>query len=89
MENKLIKFMIIKETVVYQFDNSIVAEIFPNSSYIAKNNITDVKKSCEDCVNQINKEIPAYARISKVIVRDTEFLKNSAQKIKRSEVGAN
>lgn len=89
LENKLIKFMIIKETVVYQSDNSIVAEMYPNSSYIGKNNITDVKKSCEDCVNQVNKEIPAYARISKVIVRDTEFPKNSAKKIRRSEVGAN
>ena len=84
LENKIIEHTVVKEVVVYQEDDNIVAEIFPNDSFVQKNNITDLKAYIEDAVDSVNKKLPAYARIGSVKIRDEEFPKNVSNKIKRN-----
>jgi len=87
LENRLGRHGVVKEVVAYQDENVIVAEIFPDTRYVKQNGIDNVKRYCEECVDQANKGLPAYARISKVVIRDTEFQKNASGKIVRSTIG--
>ena len=87
IENKINRIGAVKEVVVYQKGNNIVAEIFPDEKYIGKNDIKDVHAFLEGCMNDVNKDLPAYARISEVVIRKTEFVKNATRKIKRDTIG--
>ena len=89
LENKVSDLTIVKEVIVYQSEDLIVAEIFPNDSYIKKNSISDVQAYCDDQINEINKQFPAYSRIGKVVIRSEEFPKNASRKILRNQVGGN
>ncbi len=85
IESKLMESTIVKETVAYQRENVIVAEIYPNRSYIEKNGIIDIKESVDQAVKETNKKLPVYARIGDVVLRDNEFPKNASKKIVRNK----
>ncbi len=61
-----------------RLDDDAVAEIL-GSDYTEE----DVKKLVWEKVDRINEEAPFYRRIRKVIVRKTDFLKNSSSKVLR------
>ena len=80
----------VKEVVVYSLKDengleaSLCAEVFPDYE-------NDRVKSCENLeemlrhdINAATEPLPVYKKISKVKVRDKEFVKNSSNKIKRN-----
>ena len=71
--------------LAYQKDNQIVAEIYPNKSFIEKNNIANDKEQISDIINAVNKSLPPYARIGEIVIRNEEFKKNSSKKIIRNQ----
>jgi long-chain acyl-CoA synthetase len=83
IENKIMEYTIVKEVIVYQKNNRIVSEIFPNRNYIEKNKIENVKQQMSDVINKVNRELPTYARVADIVVREEEFIKNSSKKIIR------
>lgn len=83
IENKLGNSRIVAEVLVREKENVIEAEIFPDYDFAAKSGITDIKKELQDIIDAYNKEAPLYKRIFSLIVRETEFEKNSTRKIKR------
>lgn len=84
IENKIMEHTIVKEVLVYQKDNQIVAEIFPNKKYIEKNNIENAGDKLSEVINKVNKDLPTYARVGRIEVREEEFIKNSSKKIIRA-----
>ncbi|MDD6311608.1 MAG: AMP-binding protein [Firmicutes bacterium] len=85
----------VEESMVYEDSNTagddtiIVAAIKCNDEEVAAilgENYTDedVKKLVWDAVDKINDEAPAYRKIKRVIVRKTNFVRNSTAKIIRS-----
>lgn len=71
LEENIQKIEMVKEVLVYDKEEKIVAEIYTETEGI------------EDKISELNKEMPSYKRIQKVIVRNTPFDKTGGQKIKR------
>ena len=71
----------VKEALVYQQGDQIEAELYIEdcSAEAYENNITND-------LMEINKKLPSYKNISKIIRRKTEFPKTSTKKIRRTSI---
>ena len=79
---------IVKDCLVKEYTNEngfamIAVEILPNMPAMEKMGIADPVKALEDATEKINASLPSYMRISKVIVRDSDFKRTPAMKIVR------
>ncbi|MGN1194793.1 MAG: AMP-binding protein [Acutalibacteraceae bacterium] len=79
LESSLIHNKYISEVVVYEKEQKITAEIFPDRKYFDG----QTEKNIYNAVDEFNKTVPAYKNIEKVIIRNSEFPKTSTMKIKR------
>lgn len=83
----------VNEVVVYATrdeegnQNGLCAEAFVDQKKVEEMGITDVAKQFKADVFEALKELPVYKQINSVVIRDTEFEKNSSRKIKRNLVG--
>ena len=62
--------------------NSVVAEIYPDEEFRATQ--SDIGGYFDEQIDQLNNTLPPYKAIAKVIIRDTEFVKTTTKKIKRT-----
>lgn len=83
LENELSRSDLVKEILVREKDAVIEAEIFPDMEYVEKQGIEDVRGALQDLIDEFNKDMPVYKRIYSLVVRDVEFEKTAAKKIKR------
>ena len=83
IENKLSKHRLIQEVLVRENEGAIESEIFPDLEYAQKQEIFDVKAALWEILDNYNKEAPAYKKVAKLKVRENEFEKTAARKIKR------
>lgn len=83
MENQLGRDDLIKEILVRDREKVIEAEIFPDYEYAKKKRIRDVGSRLQEIIDEYNKQQPPYKGIHSLIVRETEFEKTTAKKIKR------
>ena len=65
------------EVLVYEKDNKIIAEIFPEEDFMGN---TEYFSALMD---KVNAGRPAYKQIASVQLRDKEFIKNTSRKIVR------
>lgn len=83
IENYIYTLPYVKEAVVYDSDDNgqvvLCAEIYPDTELLGDRDV-----NADIC--EVLKELPAYKQISKIVLRDTDFVKNSSQKIKRGEI---
>ncbi len=63
--------------------DAIVAEIYPDQDYIAKNKIEDTKTYFQKFVDDYNRTAVPYKKIGVLKVRDEDFPKNTLRKIMR------
>ncbi len=75
---------LIQEVVVYAQNDEIVAEIFPDADIAAAQGITDIHAALGTQIEVINKDLPFYKNIGKIVLRDCEFPKTTTKKIKRT-----
>lgn len=83
IENVLSENRLVQEVLVREANGMIEAEIFPDLEYAGKHGISDVKEGLQEIVDAYNKEAAAYKKVAALKVRDTEFEKTAARKIKR------
>lgn len=83
IENQLSKDDLIKEILVRDRNQVIEAEIFPDYEYARKKHIKDIQAHLQELLDEYNKKQPSYKGIHSLIVRETEFEKTTAKKIKR------
>nr|WP_288974214.1 AMP-binding protein [uncultured Blautia sp.] len=83
-ENPLVKEVLV-HTVKNKMHNLLAATIFMDSTYIDEEGIQTPKKSIEDYIESINVGLPAYKRIQKVLIQNSELEKTSTGKIKRQK----
>ena len=69
------------EVVVYEEDDAITAEIFPDEAHMGK------QEYFEERLREYSQTLPPAQRIRRVRLRDTEFPKNTSRKIVRHEIG--
>lgn len=85
IENMMLDHQIISEVLVYGEGNNIVAEIYPDSQYIALHNIKNIPEEIERIIQEINKELPSYKKVMKHIIRTMPFQRTGTNKIIRSQ----
>ncbi len=83
IENQICKADLVKEIIVREKDKVIQAEIFPDYEYAKKKFIRDIPAKLQEIIDEYNSNAPVYKRVLDIIVRETEFEKNTSRKIKR------
>ena len=83
LENKIGENRLVQEILVRESEGVIEAEIFPDLEYAAKKEMTDVSETLQELIDTYNRTAPAYKRVYRLKVRDTEFPKTPSKKIKR------
>ena len=83
LENKIGEHRMICEILVRESEGLIEAEIFPDMEYVEKKEITDIQGELQKLIDEYNLTAPAYKRVYRLKVRDTEFAKTPSKKIKR------
>ncbi|MDO4330697.1 MAG: AMP-binding protein [Lachnospiraceae bacterium] len=83
LENQLSRDQLVKEVLVREKDNVIEAEIFPDYELIKTAEISDIQGQLQKLIDDFNQAMPVYKRIARLIVRESEFEKTAARKIKR------
>ena len=83
LENKIGEHRMICEILVRESEGVIEAEIFPDMEYVEKKGIADIQEELQKLIDEYNLSAPAYKRVYRLKVRDTEFVKTPSKKIKR------
>ncbi len=83
IENQLSVQELIKEILVREKESVIEAEIFPDYEYAKKKHIKDIREKLQEIIDEYNAQTTVYKRIHSLVVRETEFDKTTAKKIKR------
>lgn len=83
LENRLSEAPIIQEVMVRENEGVIEVEIFPDAEYVEKKGVQDVRAALQELIDDWNKNAPAYKKIYRLKVRETEFPKTPSKKIKR------
>ena len=86
---------LVSEVVVSSCGDIITAQIYPDISIMEKKlkrrnlSDSDIKKLLNEVVRAVNKKLPSYKRVKKLVVRKEDFAKTTTHKIKRyDEKGA-
>lgn len=83
IENKIGEHRLVQEILVREKEGVIEAEIFPDYEYAKKKEITDISAILQGVIDAYNQSAPAYKRVYRMKVRETEFEKTPSKKIKR------
>ena len=75
IEMKLMKLEYVKEVLVYEQDNKIVAEFYLDDKI--------TKETLDEDIEKYNRSVPLYKNISYIKIRDIPFEKTMTMKIKR------
>ena len=67
----------------------LAIEIYPRAVSLKTNNVSDPETYFKEKTAEINKKLPAFQQISKVVIRDTDFVRSPSMKIVRSKNGNN
>ena len=92
IENYILEIPYVKEVVVYGVENehgieeSLCAQAFLDEEAVAAMGDVNLKEKLMADILRVCDELPAYKKVSHVVIRDTEFEKTTANKIKRNKV---
>lgn len=88
LEVKFYGLDVVQDCLVYDTEENgvqiLALEILPRMSSVAALGITDLPAYLKDEVAKINATLPAFERINKIIVRETDFVRTPAMKIARN-----
>lgn len=85
IENLLLDHQLVEECLVYGDGNMIVAEIYPNTKYMALHGITDVQEAVAKVIQDVNSTLPSYKKIGKYLIRIVALQRTGSNKIIRSQ----
>lgn len=83
LENKIGEHRLVQEILVRESEGVVEAEIFPDYEYAQKKEIKDIRAVLQEVIDTYNQGAPAYKRVYRLKIRDTEFAKTPSKKIKR------
>lgn len=84
IENMFTDEAIIEDILVFEENDTITAEIYPNFKYAEASDITDIEGAVGESIAKINQKLPTFKRILNYRVRRDPFEKTTSKKIKRS-----
>ncbi len=75
---------IVEDILVFEENDTITAEIYPNFKYAEANDIEDIEGAVGESIAKINQQLPTFKRILNFRVRKDPFEKTTSRKIIRS-----
>ena len=87
IENKLALEKLIEEVVITGEDNILTARIYPNQDIVSKKKWDEetVKLELQKVLDNYNRSQPTYKKISRLVVRQNPFARNTTRKILRQK----
>lgn len=84
LESDFLKYEAVQEVLVYEQNQTIVAEIYPNTDYL-KEIVCDgtIQEYFDKICSEVNRNRPIYKQVGEILLRDSEFPKNTSKKILR------
>lgn len=84
LELDFLKYEAVQEVLVYEQSQTIVAEIYPDTDYLKENDSdVDVQEYFDNIRSEVNRNRPIYKQVGEILLRDSEFPKNTSKKILR------
>lgn len=84
LESDFLKYESVQEVLVYERNQMIVAEIYPDTDYLKENDSdVDVQEYFDRIRSEVNRNRPIYKQVGEILLRDSEFPKNTSKKILR------
>ena len=85
IEDKLNSMTLVVESIVVQRDNKLVALVYPDIDEAKAMNFSadDIRNVMEQNRNGLNEMLPAYEKISEIVIQKEEFEKTPKKSIKR------
>lgn len=77
IEEYMLGISAVKQVSVYEKKDKIIAEVFPNYSFLNSKDITDVGSYIRNEMKSLNRNLSKSRKIDKVVIREKEFLKSS------------
>lgn len=88
IENKFDSHPAVQDCLVYaKTENGkelLVLEVLPRRSELAKADAADKEAYLKEELNKINQTLPSFARVSRIIIRETDFKRSPSMKILRN-----
>ena len=84
LESDFLQHEAVQEVLVYEKNQTIVAEIYPDTDYLQEN-VSDgaVQEYFDRIRSEVNRNRPIYKQVGEILLRDSEFPKNTSKKILR------
>lgn len=84
LESDFLKYEAVQEVLVYEQNQTIVAEIYPDADYLKENDSdVDIQEYFDNIRSEVNRNRPIYKQVGEIFLRDSEFPKNTSKKILR------
>lgn len=83
LENKIGENRLVQEILVRENDGLIEAEIFPDYEYAKQKKVKAIGDALQEVIDNYNMTVPAYKKVYRLKIRETEFEKTTSRKIKR------
>jgi len=83
IEDKLNSMPMISESLIVQDGEKLVALVYPDQDEIVNFSQEELESVMEQNRENLNALLPAYSRISRIVLRNEEFLKTPKKSIKR------
>ena len=85
LESKFYAIDAIQDCLIYESAGVLTIEILPRAAAIQAQGIVDVEAYMKEKVQEINKGLPSFERINKIIVRESDFIRSPSMKIVRNQ----
>ncbi|SDA29827.1 long-chain acyl-CoA synthetase [Ruminococcus sp. YE71] len=86
IEGKLALKEFVGEVIVTGEDNLLTARIYPDPDTTEGKTAEEIRAALQAILDDYNKDQPTYKQLSRLVVRENPFFKNSSRKIIRTEV---
>ncbi len=83
IEDKLCSMPMVSECIIVQRDQKLVALVYPDQDELINFSAEELQGIMEQNRQELNQQLPAYSRLSAILLQDEEFQKTPKKSIKR------
>ena len=85
VEAKFNELETVQDSLVYAENDALVLEVVPRNAVLLPLGKEDPAAFLREQLNEVNRTLPGYERVSKIIIRDTDFKRSPSMKILRNQ----